>query len=196
MADQDSLQLFDRTRERDPLAERQLHDRYVERLIGLVRAQLSPSFNRRFDPEDVVQSVYRSFFGRLQVGGYTLSRNGDLWSLLAGIARNKVRERVRLNLADCRTVNAEDSGLAVGSSCGVSRQALIEEPTPEEAAMLSEILQRALAALSALKRQIIEKLLQGDSAEEVAAEVNCTLRTVQRTAKQFRDDLDRQMAPE
>jgi RNA polymerase sigma factor (sigma-70 family) len=193
--DQDSVGLFERARAGDSLAEQALYDRYVERLIGLARARLSPLLNRRLDPEDVVQSVWRSFFGRLQAGGYTVGRHGDLWRLLAAIAVNKVREKARFNLADRRTVKAEETAVLSRSVCGVPVEAWMSEPSPEEAANLSETLERALKSLSVLKRRIIEQVLQGGTLDEVAVATDCTLRTVQRTRKQFSQHLEHELNP-
>ncbi len=57
-----SAQLLIRWREGDQAAADALFRRYAERLIGLVRLRLSEKLARRVDPEDIVQSVYRSFF--------------------------------------------------------------------------------------------------------------------------------------
>ncbi len=39
-----------------------LHERYAQRLLGLVRQRMDPTFNGRMDPEDGLQSAFRSFF--------------------------------------------------------------------------------------------------------------------------------------
>src|SRR5262249_17325193 len=49
----------------EPGFEAQLVARYSERLLVLARRQLPTCIRSRVDPEDVVQSVYRSFFQRL-----------------------------------------------------------------------------------------------------------------------------------
>ena len=57
-----SLILLERFRSGDELAAEALFSRYFERLTSLARTRLSSSLKRRTDPEDIVQSVYRSFF--------------------------------------------------------------------------------------------------------------------------------------
>ena len=63
-----SLVLLERFRGGDELAAEALFARYFERLTALARSRLSPRLARRTDPEDIVLSVYRSFFVEAQRG--------------------------------------------------------------------------------------------------------------------------------
>jgi RNA polymerase sigma-70 factor (ECF subfamily) len=72
----------------DLAAARQIHDRYAERLIAVARRLLSDKLAARIDPEDVVQSAYRSFFLRARDGQYVVRESGDLWRLLIAITRH------------------------------------------------------------------------------------------------------------
>ena len=81
-----SVNLVHRWRGGDQKAAEELFRRYANRLIGLARSRLSRKLARRVDPEDVVQSVYRSFFHDVRDGRYDLQRGGDLWRLL--VTRN------------------------------------------------------------------------------------------------------------
>ena len=62
---------------------------------------------RKLDPEDVVQSVYRSFFGRYQAGQFDLATWDALWSLLTVITVRKCLNRTEYYLAQCRNVAGE-----------------------------------------------------------------------------------------
>jgi hypothetical protein len=64
---------------------RRNHFSYANRLIALARSRLSSKLAGRIDPEDVVQSVYRSFFAEARAGRYHLDRGGDLWRLLVAM---------------------------------------------------------------------------------------------------------------
>src|SRR5438034_4074023 len=57
----DSLILADLCRSGDPEAARQLFEQYVDRLVALARRRLSRNLAGRVDPEDIVQSVFRTF---------------------------------------------------------------------------------------------------------------------------------------
>lgn len=60
----------------EPGFEGELVDRYTRRLLELARRQLPERVRRRVDPEDVVQSVYRSFFRRLNDGQFNFGSSG------------------------------------------------------------------------------------------------------------------------
>lgn len=81
MAD-NSNHLVARWQQGDQTAAAELFQRYASRLIALARSQLSVKLAQRVDPEDVVQSVYRSFFVDARNGRYDFQHGGDLWRLL------------------------------------------------------------------------------------------------------------------
>ena len=60
--DENSINLLQRWRDGDEAAATEIFERYVNRLCGLARTQLSQRMQRRVEPEDIVQSAYRSFF--------------------------------------------------------------------------------------------------------------------------------------
>src|SRR5262245_6916154 len=62
MVDDASGNLVARWQAGDQQAARELFHRYTDRLIALVRSRLTSQVGQRVDPEDVVQSAYRSFF--------------------------------------------------------------------------------------------------------------------------------------
>src|SRR3954447_25024565 len=72
-------------------ASTELYLRYAERLLALAAAQSSPELARRVDPEDIVQSVFRTFSRRASLGHYTVPDGEEIWKLLLVIALNKVR---------------------------------------------------------------------------------------------------------
>src|SRR5580693_7271824 len=102
-----SLVLLERFRDGDDQAAEALFSRYFERLTLLARSRLSPRLASRTDPEDIVMSVYRSFFVGVRRGRFALSRGGDLWRLLASITRHKLLRQVRYQRAECRSVDIE-----------------------------------------------------------------------------------------
>src|SRR5262245_5216743 len=62
--------LLARWRNGDQQAAAVLFHRYADRLVALAKSRLSARLASRVDPEDVVQSVYRSFFVDARVGRY------------------------------------------------------------------------------------------------------------------------------
>jgi hypothetical protein len=59
--DEPSVDLLEKYRQGDDQAATELFRRYVSRLTVLARARMAPKIARRFDPEDVVLSAYRTF---------------------------------------------------------------------------------------------------------------------------------------
>jgi DNA-directed RNA polymerase specialized sigma24 family protein len=128
----------------------------------------------------VVQSAYRSFFTGARAGRYSLRRSGDLWRLLAAITLHKVQRQVEHHTAGKRAAGrklplAEESG-----SFGPPDEALAREPTPEEAAALTDTLERMFRGLEPLQRRMVELRLQGCALDEIAADVQRSERTVRR----------------
>src|SRR5262249_61833539 len=91
----DDASLLARWREGDQQAAAEIFRRYVGRLIGIVQARLSAKLARRVDPEDVVQSAYRSFFAGARNGQYDLPLGRDLWRLLVAITLHKLPDQVK-----------------------------------------------------------------------------------------------------
>src|SRR5262245_50887646 len=73
----------------DETAAAEIFERFTGRLIGLARSRLDQRLQGKVDPEDVLQSVYRSFFVRHRDGKFKLESWDNLWSLLAQITVRK-----------------------------------------------------------------------------------------------------------
>ena len=105
MHDDRSTDLMARWRQGDQDAAAELFRQYAGRLIALARSRLPAHMSQRFDPEDVVQSAYRSFFARAREGRFDIQPGNDLWQLLVGITVHKLQHQVRRNSADKRVGN-------------------------------------------------------------------------------------------
>jgi len=157
--------------------ERALVDRYTQRLLDLARRELPDVIRRRLDPEDVVQSVYRSFFHRLKEGRFTFGDHDDIWRLLAAMTYQKAREagkfHGRLRRSAWRDRSLSSDGAPTGS---VEPESL--EPGPDDLAMLMECLDRLVARLPDKYREIVVLRLNGEPIERIAASVGRSTRTV------------------
>ena len=182
-----SLVLLEQYRAGDHRAADALFTRYFERLTALARSRLSPRLACRTDPEDIVLSVYRSFFVGARAGRFTLSRGGDLWRLLAAITKHKLLREARHQRADRRSVDRELPLDQVEEASFLGRQ---PEPTPEDAAALADELERVLSRLDVFGRRVLELRLQGAQLAEIAADTGRSERTVRRTLGQIRELLD------
>lgn len=190
MTDTPSAELLERyNRRHDEAAAEELFRRYAARLTALARGRLSRALAARVDPEDVVQSAYRSFFLLARDGDVLLHESGDLWRLLVRITLRKVCRSARRHRADCRSVEREDHRPDEREAVALSR-----EPTPAEAAALVDELRSLLAPLNAVQRRIVEMRLQGHDIDAIAAEVVRSTRTVRRTLAALGGELERRLS--
>jgi RNA polymerase sigma factor (sigma-70 family) len=155
-------------------------DNYGARLQGLAAQFLTTRLYRRVDPEDIVQSVCRSFFTRARDGQFELTDRDSLWRLLCAITLTKVRQKARFHGRQKRSVHQEAS-LDDTRFGGPGLSAA--EPTPEEAAEFADQLQRILDALDEEERQIILLRLEQYTLDEIAQRQGCSERTVRRILK-------------
>lgn len=182
-----SMRLLAAASRGEAVGETELFARYLERLTALARARMSASIQTRTDPEDVVLSVYRSFFAGAQRGQFAIQRSGDLWRLLAAIAIHKVRRTARHHRASKRSVDREQTA-------GAAFDAVAEKlPTAEDSVALAEYLETIYQSLDATERQIVEMRLRGLSHFEIASEIKCSERTVRRHLAAFQDRLRREL---
>ena len=141
-----SLVLLEQVRAGDEPAAAALFSRYFKRLTSLARSRLSTRLARRTDPEDIVMSVYRSFFVGARAGRFTLNRGGDLWRLLSAITRHKLARQIRHEVADRRSVERELSVDEVDEARILERRQAV---TPEEASAVADELEWVFGQLDA-----------------------------------------------
>lgn len=196
MADSDSIRLLDQWRAGDQRAAVELFQRYAERLVALTRARLSAKLTRRIDPEDVVQSVYRSFFAHARAGRYDVQRGGDLWRLLVAITFHKLSTQIKWNTSQKRAVQQEQALGNDDSLAGMDAQLLARQPSPLEAATLADEVEQIMGLLDPVERRIFELRLQGHNIFEIAAAADTSERTVRRVLSRVKQCLQqRQPTP-
>ncbi len=114
-SDRSLLRRF-RSGEQDAATE--IYVRYARRLQALAARQAGADLASRFDPEDVVQSVFRTFFRRASAGYYEAPAGEELWRLLLVLSLHKVRDLATHHRAQKRdvgrtwSVDANDSPAA------------------------------------------------------------------------------------
>ena len=127
---------FDSLNERlkggDSVAMQQLFDEYSDKLVRLASKNIHPALLKRFDGEDVVQSVFRTFFRRQQEGKFQIEREQQLWRLLVTITICKTRSAARRHLAAKRNVQVEqllpdESDFQIREASPGDAMALLEE---------------------------------------------------------------------
>jgi RNA polymerase sigma-70 factor (ECF subfamily) len=166
-------------------ASTELYLRYAERLLALTAAQSAPDLARRVDPEDIVQSVFRTFFRRASLGHYTVPDGEEIWKLLLVIALNKVRATGAFHRAAKRDVRRTSGGESFD-------RAVESQPGQDESALnfLRMVIEELLQVLPEAHRRMIELRIEGHELNDIAAAVHRSKRSVERVLQDFRRRLD------
>jgi RNA polymerase sigma factor (sigma-70 family) len=162
-----------------------LFERYAARLTQVAEQHLSHKVAAREGGEDVVQSVFRTFFRRSAEGQFQIDNSAQVWRLLVKITLQKVRTRGRYHAAKKRSVAAEvrpeDDSWVAG--------ALDREPDPAAAAELVDLMEAMLQGVPSLSCRVLELRLQGMVPADVARELNISRNTVYRALALFKQRL-------
>lgn len=161
-----------------------LYKRYAQRLQRLAERNTASDLASRFDAEDVVQSVFRTFFRRVKIGHYDLPEGEELWRLLLVISLNKIRSLATHHRAQKRSVSA---------TVAADPQAMsqIADSASSDVALesLQMVVHEVLNDLPEAQQRIILLRIDGCQVEEIAAQTERSKRTVERVLQTFRQRL-------
>lgn len=171
-------ELVEQCRAGSDSAASELFNRYVSRLMAVARRRISERMNARVDPEDVVQSVFRTFFTRLKEDQFEIVGDDDLSKLLVRITLHKTLRQIAFHRAARRDPNHE------APQGDVTRQDILQvmgkEPTPITVIAFMDQLDHFLNRLTPDEQQILTLRLQGYSTEEIAKQTNSYDRKIRR----------------
>jgi RNA polymerase sigma-70 factor (ECF subfamily) len=174
--------LLARFRTGDEDAALQLYFRYANRLLRLTSKETAGDLGSRFDPEDIVQSVFRTFFRRAATGQYEAPEGDELWKLLLVMALNKLRTRSSYHRARKRDVRKTQSIEANDSRLDPASQ---EEAKNVLRLSIEEIIEQQPES----HRDIIRLRIEGHNVQEIADNLRKSKRTVERVLQSFRNEL-------
>ncbi|MCA8997382.1 MAG: hypothetical protein KDA80_10350 [Planctomycetaceae bacterium] len=184
-ADQTITVWLHQLREGDNAAAQRLWEQYYQRMVSLARKKLEGARRGIADEEDVALSAFKSFCLKAQQGQFPqLMDRESLWPLLVAITVNKSVDHIRRENRQKRggTGNADEPRPLVEPE--PISQILHAEPTPEFAAEFAELFERLMLKLDEADdpdlRVIAVRKMLGDSTAEIAADLDCTRRTVER----------------
>lgn len=185
MSKQTAIELLAHWRNGDEAAAHALFDRYSQRLTALAEQHISAKLGKRLDGEDIIQSVFRTFFQRSADGQWHVETAGDLWQLLVTITLAKVRSQARKHGAARRDMTAEAD--QIGDWLG---EAIAAGPGPVEALILVEQMEAILDGLPATYSEILTQRLEGRSRGEIAGALGISRHTVYRALDLLRERLE------
>ncbi len=175
----------------DDAAETLVFRRYAGRLASMAAQQFDGPMRDRIDLDDAVNSACKSFFLRCRRDAIEVANWEALWALLMVITLRKCRTRCEYVRAARRDVGRERSESGVGDLAGLIPD---RSPTPEEAVMASEMVERLFGLTEPDDRPVVELLLMGYTVEEVAHRCDCSMRTVGRVRRRAKQCLERLLA--
>jgi len=179
-ADNSVTQWITGLKAREAKAADRLWNRYFERLVRLARRKLGSAPRRAADEEDVAAIVFRNLWQGAEAGRFPELRNREnLWPLLVVLTSRAVRALVRSEKRRSSDEAPEELDHIIA-----------EEPTPGFAAMMTENVSRLFALLDPVQRQIAQGKLEGRENTEIARQLGCGLRTVERKLNLIRQIWD------
>ena len=173
--------LLRRFRGGQPDAATELYLRYAARLRALAAGETAPDLAPRLDPDDIVQSVFRTFFRRAARGQYDVPEGEDLWKLFMIIALHKVRSAATFHRAAKRDVRATAASLTDAST-----DPHLAAPDELAVATLRMVIDELLGALPPSMRAIVELRVEGHDVEQIARRTQRSRRSVERGLHEFR----------
>lgn len=161
-------------------AATQLYLRYADRLRSLANKQTAGDLRTRIDPEDIVQSVFRTFFRRAAEGHYQVPEGEELWKLFLVIALNKIR-----------TTGAWHHAAKRDSRATVGTDALEQDSGQDESSLnvLNLVIEETLEGMPESTREIIKHRIAGHEVTDIASLVGRSKRSVERVLQEFRAKL-------
>ncbi len=155
-----------------------LYTRYARQLLSLANRNAAEALGARVDPEDIVQSIFRTFFRRAAQGHYQIPDGEELWKLLLIIALNKVRSVAEHHRALKRSVAQTQS---IGS--------FDTSESHDSSEMLRATIEEILADLPEEHQSIVRDRIDGFEIAEIAERNLAARRSVERVLQGFRHRL-------
>lgn len=172
----------------DSVAANQIWQHYFDRLTRLVRARIYGQNRAVSDEEDIVLSVFESFYAAAENGRFPdLSDRDDLWQLLLRMSARKVVDKRRHDQRQRRGGEAEVQSLDQKRDDDAI-VAIGDEPSPEMVLMMQESVEEFFSHLGVGQlRELAGAKLEGYSNAELSKRFGCSERTIERRMHLIRE---------
>src|SRR5262245_48197123 len=132
---------IEQLRASDPVAARELWQRFFARMVAVARQRLASGSSRVADEEDAALSAFLAFQRGAQQGRFpNLTNRDELWNLLFTLTTRAAADQLR------RERRAKRGGGRVGDASALG-QVIDRRSLPDEEAAFQDDLAHALAAL-------------------------------------------------
>lgn len=150
-----------------------MYNKYFDRMVALVRANIRGQFSGKIEPSDVASTAFYNVLRRIGVEEIGCRNRARLWKFLKTATLNELRTQIRYHLAQRRDLTRE-----------VELETLRTPPrrdcTAEDMAMLSEEVEAVLERFKPGQREIAERILAGEKNVAIASETQRSKSTVNR----------------
>ncbi|MDA8746300.1 ECF-type sigma factor [Rubripirellula amarantea] len=186
---------IDLVKEGDSVAANRIWQHYFNRLIRSVRARLYGQNRAVSDEEDIVLSVFDSFYVAAEKGRFPdLSDRDDLWQLLMRMAARKVIDKRRRDHRQRRGGGVTIHPLGQGREDQDFIEAIGDEPSPEMVLMMKESAEQFFSHFGVGQlRDLAGAKLEGYSNAEIAQRFGCSERTIERRLNLIREKFQQEL---
>lgn len=186
---------IDLVKDGDSLAAHQIWHHYFDRLVRAVRGRLSGQNRAVTDEEDVVLSVFNSFYDAAQNGRFPdLADRDDLWRLLLRMSARKVIDKRRHDQRQRRGRGIQLHSLDQADDDKSVIEVIGREPSPEMVFIMEESLEQFFSHLGVGQlRDLAVAKLEGYSNAEIAKSFECSERTIERRLHLIREKLQQEL---
>jgi RNA polymerase sigma-70 factor (ECF subfamily) len=158
---------------------------YLKRLVAIAWRRLSSRVRQKVDPEEVVNSVFRSFLRREAAGVSPLQDGQDLWLSLAELTHVKCSKLNRHFLGTKGFNAALEVPLQHSTQGGEhGHEPVAYASAPEAPVIMADYLEALLHDLPEEQKKLAELLLGDCSVRQIAEEFGWSERTTGRRKKE------------
>lgn len=194
--------MLHRLKSGDESAASEILDRYESQVRLVVRRFLPRVLRSRFDSQDIMQSVWRSFFQKVrddQAAKTTERAAGDepsqefqdagqLFKFLSRMARNKVIDQYRRETSLKSDVHRQR---AMHGESGEDLDPPSPEESPAEVVEAADELSHWRSLIPEDRQELIDMKADGMSTREIGVKLGISERTVQRVLEDLRQRVER-----
>ena len=179
----------------DSEAANRIWQHYFDRLVRSVRQKLFGQNRAVSDEEDIVLSVFESFYDAAENGRFPdLSDRDDLWKLLLQMSARKIVDKRRHDQRQRRGGDLRIQSLDGGEDSDEVIEAIGDDPSPEMVVMLQESVEQIFSHLGVGQlRDLAGAKLEGYSNAELAQRFDCSERTIERRLHLIREKLQQEL---
>ncbi len=176
-------------------AANRIWEHYFDKLVGSVRKRLYGHNRAASDEEDIVLSVFESFYAAAEAGRFPdLADRDDLWRLLITMSARKAVDKRRHDRRLRRGGDVVTHSLDESVDESFILEAIGSEPSPEMVVLMQESVEQLFSHLGVGPlRELAVAKLEGYSNAEIARRFECSERTIERRLHLIREKLQQKL---